>query len=298
MEYSQIEAFVEVARHRSFSRAAEALFVTQPTITSRIQSLEREMACQLFERRSRGVYLTDDGDSFLPYAERSLQALTTGRDLLERMRSAAEGRLQIGAARTIGTYVLPGILRTFQERHPGIEVTIRTGRSSDVQQMLLDDDVQLGLTRSLVHPDLAGVHLYDEELLLVAHPKHRFASVGAVTMYDIGREPLILYDPGSAYYILINQACQAAGIVPSVTMQLDSIEATKKMIEYDLGVSLLPQSAVSGEIERGTLAMVPITGDTPVQLPTSVLYRHHRPLSGVVNAFLDLLASIYDPASA
>ncbi|MBI4328741.1 MAG: LysR family transcriptional regulator [Chloroflexi bacterium] len=295
MELSQLEAFVQVARQRSFSGAARAMDLTQPTISSRIQILERELGSSLFERRARGVVLTDAGRNFLSYAERALLALQDGQETLEGLRQNRSGRLFLGAARMIGTYVLPSILQAFRSRFPGAEVSIRTGRSQEILQLLLSDDVQLGLTRSLVHPEIEAVHLYDEEIVLVTPPGHPFASHPGVTLYDIGREPLILYDPSSTYYLIISRVCQEAGIVPRVLMQLDSVEATKKMVEQGLGISLLPIHSLTRELAQGSLVHVPIMGSDPIVLPTSVLMRRDRAPSGVSQAFLDVLREIYHP---
>ncbi len=294
MELTQVEAVVEVARQKSFTRAAQALFLTQPTISSRIQALERDLDCLLFERRSRGVALTEEGRAFLPYAERTLQAIRDGLDALANSREATGGRLAIGAARNVGAYVLPPILEAFRRRHPGVELQIRTGRSSDVLGMLLNDEVHIGFARMLVHRDLRSVHLYDEEVALFVHPSHSFTSGPGVTLYDVGREPLILYDPGSTYYVIINRVCQEAGIAPRITMQLDSIEATKKMIEQGLGVSLLPVSAVQREVEAGSLVQVPILETDRITLPTAIMLRRTRRAAGAVGAFLRLSEEVFE----
>ena len=293
MELAQVEAVVEVARQQSFTRAARALFLTQPTISSRIQALERDLGCLLFERRSRGVALTEEGRAFLPYAERTLQTVRDGLDALANSREATGGRLAIGSARNIGAYVLPSVLETFRRRYPGVDLQIRTGRSSDVLGMLLNDEVHIGFARTLVHLDLRSVHLYDEEIALFVHPGHPFTSGFGVTLYDVGREPLILYDPGSTYYVIINRVCQEAGIAPRVTMQLDSIEATKKMIEQGLGVSLLPVSAAQREVEAGLLVKVPILETERITLPTAIMFRRTRKPAGAVEAFLRLVEEIY-----
>ena len=116
MDFGQIEAFVQVSAHNSFSRAAEVLQLTQPSITARIQSLEREVGEELFERGGRGVRLTDAGTAFLPYAERILQTLVEGRDAIDEVRNVQLGSLQLGSALTISTYVLPHILHDFRRR--------------------------------------------------------------------------------------------------------------------------------------------------------------------------------------
>jgi DNA-binding transcriptional LysR family regulator len=294
MELSQVEAFLEVARQRSFTRAAESLYLTQPTISSRIQSLEKGLGCLLFERRSRGVTLTDEGRAFTPYAERALQALRDGQDALLNSREVTGGRLSIGAARNIGAYMLPSILEAFCSRYPRVDLAIRTGRSSDVLEMLLNDEVQVGFGRTLLHREMNSVHLYDEEIALFVHPQHAFALEGSgVTLFEVGREPLILYDPGSTYYVIINRVCQEAGIAPRVTMQLDSIEATKKMIEQGLGVSLLPVSAVKRELETGTLVQIPILQSDRITLPTSVMFRRTRAPNSIMIALFRLLEELY-----
>src|SRR3990172_4255716 len=154
MDFGQVEAFVQVATHRSFSRAAEALSLTQPSITARIQSLERELGEELFERGSRGVKLTDAGRAFLPYVERLLQTLREGRDAVGEVRQGQKGTLRLGSAPTISTYVLPRILNAFCRQYSGVDVIIRTGRSEQVMTMLLADEVQVGLVRSLSNPEI------------------------------------------------------------------------------------------------------------------------------------------------
>src|SRR6266542_4586380 len=116
MELGQLEAFIQVASHRSFSKAAEVLFLTQPSVTARIQSLEKELGEELFERSGRSVRLTDAGNTFLVYAQRALKDVQEGRDALEALRKTEVGSLRIGSALTISAYVLPKILKTFRAR--------------------------------------------------------------------------------------------------------------------------------------------------------------------------------------
>src|SRR6185437_8682631 len=111
-------AFVQVAQHRSFSKAAESLFLTQPYVTARIQSLERDLGESLFERNGRGVRLTEMGSAFLPYARRALKALQEGRDALDGMRNLDIGSLKLGSALTVSTYVLPKILKKYCSLYP------------------------------------------------------------------------------------------------------------------------------------------------------------------------------------
>ena len=289
MELNQVLTFIRVVEMGSFSRAAENLDVTQPTLSARIQTLERDVGQRLFERIGRGVRLTEAGRAFLPFAERSLAILQEGREAIAASQNPSTGRLRIGTARTIGSYVLPDILAHFREEYPGVEVAILTGRSHEVLQMILDEEVQVGLGRTLVHPEIDSTYLYDEEVVFVTYPRHPFATRSTVSIAEIAQEPLILYDKDSTYYVLITRECREAGILPRVIMNLDSVEATKKMIERGLGVSFLPVSAISSELEQGTLVYVPLAEGHRVTLPTSVMVRKSSIPHPLVDAFLSVV---------
>ncbi|MEX2430454.1 MAG: LysR family transcriptional regulator, partial [Dehalococcoidia bacterium] len=167
MEIGQLEAFLMAVRLHSFSRAAAAIGVTQPSLSARILALEHELGEPLFHRVGRGVRLTDSGRAFLPYVQRSIDTLKAGREAIEASRTATAGKLHIGAARNISANVLPGILQRFHDRYPGVDVAIKTGRSSEVLDMVLSEEIQVGLARELHHPDVATTHLYDEQVVLV-----------------------------------------------------------------------------------------------------------------------------------
>jgi DNA-binding transcriptional LysR family regulator len=293
MELAQIEAFISAAECGSFSRAAELLSVAQPSLSNRIQSLEREVGQPLFERMGRGVKLTDAGNSFLPYAQRVMRTLHDGVMVLAGTREGTAGRLLVGAAPAVGTYVLPRLLKVFCDQHEGVEVLVRTGHSDEVLQMVIDDDVQVGIGRPINHPDVRTVVLYRDELVLVVSSQHRYAKAGAVTVDDLADESLILFDRDSGYYGMILGLFRDLGVVPQQQMQLDSIEATKKMVEANLGIALLPEVSVEREIRLGTLHKVHIEAAETVEREIAVMYRRNKPQSGPMAAFLDLLSEIY-----
>lgn len=293
MELAQIDAFIAAADCGSFSRAAELLSVAQPSLSNRIQSLEREVGQPLFERMGRGVKLTDSGRAFLPYAQRMMRTLNDGLMVLEGTRDGTAGRLMIGTAPAVGTYVLPRLLKVFCDNRSGIDVLVRTGHSDEVLQMVLDDDVQVGFGRPISHPEVRTIVLYKDELVLVVSSQHRYAKRGTVTVDDLQEESLIVFDRDSSYYGLIVGLFRDLGVVPQQQMQLDSIEATKKMVESNLGIALLPEVSVEREIRLGTLHKVHIESAEPVQREIAVMYRRNKPQSGPMAAFLDLLGEIY-----
>lgn len=291
MDIGQLEAFVQVASHRSFSKAAEALFLTQPSVTARIQAIEKELDEELFERTGRGVRLTEAGETFLQYAETILRTLRDGRDALDGLRSAEFGNLRIGTAFTISAYLLPGILTQFRSLYPGVNVTVRTGRSEQVLQMILADEVQVGLVRALRHPEVESIHLFDDEIVLVVSPSHEFGqNCSVVPIADVARQPLIFYDRASSYYMLTQGMFRQAGLVPRVAMELDSMDATKKMVEEGLGMALLPRASVEREVALGILRQIDVKDAQSISRPIALIYRRNRKRPRAVQALIEVLA--------
>lgn len=154
VQLAQLEAFTAVARTGTISQAAVELFVTQPAVTARIQNLERDLDTALFVRGRHGARLTDAGRAFLPFARRALDAVADGRLLLAEVERGATGQLAIGSAPAVSTYVLPAVLERFRAQYPGVQLIVRTGHSEEILEMVLREQVQIGLVRDVSHPDI------------------------------------------------------------------------------------------------------------------------------------------------
>lgn len=287
MLIAQVEAFVDVARLRSVSRAAEALHVTQPALTARIQGLERALDTTLFVRTARGMRLTEAGEAFLPFARRALETLSDGRRAVDSVERGGAGRLSVGAAPAVSTYVLPTILKRFSEIHPRVAVSVRTGHSEEIVDLVLREQVDVGLVRALRHPDIASTPLYEDRLVLVVEPRHRFAARPSIDLEEIGREQLVLFDRTSSYHEVTSALFRRAGVVPAGVMELDNIEAAKKMVQEGFGVALLPHTAVASELDAGTLRAVEIVDAEPVGRQIVAVRRRDRSAElGAVASFL------------
>jgi DNA-binding transcriptional LysR family regulator len=294
MLLAQVEAFVEVARLRSVSRAAEALHVTQPALTARIQGLERALETTLFARTARGMRLTEAGEAFLPFARRALETLSDGRRAIDSVERGGAGRLSVGAAPAVSTYVLPTVLKRFSEIHPRIAVSVRTGHSEEIVDLVLREQVDVGLVRGLRHPEIASTPLYEDRLVLVVEPSHRFAAERSIELVEIGREQLVLFDRTSSYHEVTSALFRRAGVVPAGVMELDNIEAAKKMVQEGFGVALLPHTAVASELDAGTLRSVEIADAEPVGRQIVAVRRKDR--SADLGAAASFLATAAETA--
>lgn len=290
MDLGRVEAFIQVARSGTISGAAETLLVSQPAVTARIQQLERDVGTSLFTRGRHGSRLTDAGRALLPHAERALTALRSGAEAVEDVVSGTGGRLTIGAAPAVSTYVLPAMLHRFQKLHPGVQLSVRSGHSEEVLEMVVREEVQIGLVRPIQHPDVSSSFLYADELVLVVHRGHPFAAAGVIRMAQMATEHLILFDRTSSYHELTSAIFRQAGISPRGYLEVDNIDAAKRMTEQRLGIALLPLTSVQAEIGTGRLFPVRVTDMTPVRREIVVARRRDAgELTPPLEAFLHTL---------
>lgn len=295
MDIQELEAFWWIAKTGSFNKAAEKLYLTQPSVTARIQTLEKELGQPLFERKPRGVRLTDAGRVLLPHAERVLMDIRKARQAVSDLGSATGGTLMVGSALTTSTYALPEILARFKLAFPAVEVAVRTGRSQQIQQLVLDDTVPLGFVHSplVTHPEIEAIPLYSEAIVLVVYPGHPLAGRPEVTAEQLASEAFIMSDRASGYWSLVEQFWAHSGIAPRVTMELDSIETTKRMIMGGLGIAMLPRGTINDEVKNRQLAVVPVAGTEHLTRQTLLIHRRGKVWSGITRGFLEILNTIY-----
>ena len=179
MEIAQVEAFLAVGTFGGFRRAADALRVTQPAISARIKALEDSLGVSLFDRAHTGLALSPAGRALRPHAEQLLRAVALARQAVHDLRPSNGGAITIAAALSICTYLLPDVLKRFQTAHPKTLITVRSGHSKEVLGMVLAGEAELGLARSLHHPEIETVSLRDDPLVLVSAPAGAMARAGA-----------------------------------------------------------------------------------------------------------------------
>lgn len=293
VQLSQIQGFIEIARRGNVSRAAAALRITQPALTNRLQTLEQELGQSLFVRTRRGVRLTDAGRAFLPYAEQAVTTLASGMAQLEQLATAGGGELVLAVAPQVSTYVLPPVLLRYAERHPGVRLAVRTAHSEEIVDLVVREQVHAGLGRLVRDPQVSYVPIYDDELVLVSPPGHAFAGQPTISRDALGEAPLILFDHDSSYYELTTALVREAGVRPRGVIELDNIEAAKRMVAGGLGVALLPRTSVEEELASGTLAASRIEDADPGPRHIGLLRRADAgPPSSIVAAFVELALQI------
>jgi molybdate transport repressor ModE-like protein len=292
-QIAQLEALIAVVRTGSISAAAEELSISQPAVTGRIQGLERTLGANLFVRTRTGSRLTEAGRALLPHAERAMTAVGAGRRAVGDVLSGSGGRLTIGAAPAVSTYVLPAVLHRFQSEHPLVQLSVRSGHSEEVLDMVLREEVEVGLMRPIQHAEVTSTPLYEDRLVLVVHRGHPFGARGEIRMDQMATEHLILFDRTSSYHELTSSIFRQAGIDPRGYLEVDNIDAAKRMVEQRLGIALLPLTSVQAEIGLGRLVPVKVADMPPVRRQIVVVRRRDvGDVSRVVSDFLATLAAL------
>jgi DNA-binding transcriptional LysR family regulator len=289
VDIDQIETFLAVGTFGGFRRAAAALRVTQPAVSARIKALEAALGARLFERGRGGLAPSAAGRALRPHAEQVLDAVARARQAVQALRPTSAGALQIAAALSICTYLLPGVLQRFRAARPRVLVAVRSGHSKEVLEMVLRGDVELGLARSLHHPAVETVSLGDDPLVLVQDRGEPLVPGRRVRLEEVADRPLVFFDRGSSDWTLTHGLFRRAGLVPNVTLEVETIETAKRMVERGLGLAFLPHLAVAPELRSGALTAIEITDAEPLRRSLDVVHPRHRSLSPDALAFLDAL---------
>lgn len=259
----RLQVFHAVAKHRSFTKAAETLFMTQPAVTFQIKQLEEQLNVRLFERGHGQISLTDAGRVVCEYAERIL-ALSSELDARMRdMTGQLAGPLLIGASMTIADYLLPQVLGEFKARYPSVVPRLLVANSETVQNQVAEHSLDIGFIEgeSLL-PSLCTEACCEDELQLVCAPSHALAKAPAVTPDLLAQHAYVSREPGSGTREVADHYLQKAGIAPDSlhpVMELGSPEAIKGLVSTGYGFAIMSRATVAKETRLGELAGIPFS---------------------------------------
>ncbi|MCL6454179.1 MAG: LysR family transcriptional regulator [Alicyclobacillus sp.] len=271
MNIENMEAFVYVCHLGSFSKAAEALFLTQPAVTARIQSLERDLGTRLFHRNRAKVTLTPEGESFFPYAQHILQAYQAAKlKLQDELKAPKE--LRIGCATSIANYLIPELLPAFHRRFPAVRTRVLTGHSNDILVKVLNGEVDFGIVRTVTHPKVESLLFRTDPIGLFVPPGHPFLSGGSVTIEQVAVEPLIFFDYGSMDWLMIQRMFTSKGLQPNIVFEVDSMETAKRSVMHGAGISFLPFHCAQQELEQQHLFHVPLSPPVEISIRMDFIY--------------------------
>jgi DNA-binding transcriptional LysR family regulator len=291
MDFEWLSTFLEVARQKSFSRAAEKLHVTQPSISAQIRALETYLGHRLLDRGGGKVTLTASGRVFQPFAEQSLIQLKHIRLTLEDMERMPRGTLTISANDSTALYVLPLLITKFKKQYPRVSLNIIRAERSKTMSLVLDREVEFGIVSLPVRdPRLHVEVIHEDKLLLVVPAKHPLTLLKTVTLSDAAKHGFLVPKEGRRRELIDHLFIQNK-TARRVTMELDSSELLKRLIVAGLGISFMPRINFLEEIKQGLVQAIEVEG---VNIPRDlgIISLHNLPLSRAANAFFTFATGI------
>ncbi|MGW5739246.1 MULTISPECIES: LysR family transcriptional regulator [Streptomyces] len=244
MQFQQLLYFVAVAETRHFTRAAEQVHVSQPSLSQQVRALEKELGAELFSRARGNIALTDAGEALLPLARRILADADTARIEVQELAQLRRGRIRLGATPSVCTGLLPEVLRAFHDRHPGIQLLLEEGGSHDLVRELARGALDLAvvvLPLPSPSPALTTVELLREDLVVVSSPDARPFGGKAVRVADLQRERLVMFRHGYDLRELTVAACRAEGFEPEFAVEGGEMDAVLGFVRAGLGVAVVPR---------------------------------------------------------
>lgn len=258
MQLQQLLYFVAVAETRHFTGAAERVHVSQPSLSQQIRALEKELGADLFRRARGNIALTDAGEALLPLARRILADADTARREVQELAQLRRGRVRLGATPSLCTGLLPDVLRTFHDLHPGIELLIEESGSRDLVRALARGSLDLALVVLPLpspSPALTTVELLHEDLVVVSSP--RAASPRSpVRITDLAGQPLVMFRHGYDLRELTVAACRTEGFEPTFTVEGGEMDAVLGFVRAGLGIAVVP--GMVAERAGGDLRVTPL----------------------------------------
>lgn len=290
MEMRQLRYFLAVAEAQNFTRAAEAVHVSQPSLSVQIASLEEELGAPLFDRLGRRVALTQAGQVLREHAQQALRELEQGAQAIHALTGAARGRLLVGALSTVNAYLIPPLVSRFRQRFPQVQLQIQARPSADIEADLLANRLDLGLCLLPVGSErLVTSRLFEETLCLVA-PAGFQRKGSRMKMRELAGLPLILMPADYCLRKMIEAECADAGVRPQVSIEMTSPEGILEAVKQGAGLTILPELFVRHRLAGGALRIIELYDPAPKH-PVGLAHLANRHLGLAAQEFIRLCRS-------
>jgi DNA-binding transcriptional LysR family regulator len=293
MDFDQLETFLEVARHTSFSKAAEKRFRTQPAISSQIRALEDEVGAKLFDRSGGKVSLTAPGKAFQKYVEETLEARKVMLTAIGEMERVPKGEIVVGANEATCLHVLPEVFAEFKKQYPDVNVGIQRAERGKILESIIDNSVDFGVVSIPVTDNrLTVVQIHRDELVVIAAPNHPLSKLKSksAAVSDVVKFPLLLPKLGRTRDA-IEALFHERNLKPIISMELDSSELLKRFVAADVGVGFIARSNVLEDVKAGVLAAIPMS-DALIKRDLALVFRKDKALSRAALAFIDIAVKL------
>lgn len=284
----QLQCFSEVARNLSFTRAAEALHLTQPAVSMQVRQLEQQTGIAVTEQIGKQIYLTEAGEEVFRYAKSILQQVDEMDDVLNKMKGVAGGQLRI-AAISSANYFAPKLLGVFHQRFPDVGVSMDVTRQQSVLKQVADNEVDMAIMGQPPNEmQVDAIPFMDNPLVIVAAPSHRLAKARNISLKQMEKEIFLTREPGSGTRGAMHRFFRENKLKLTTGMGMGSLEGIKQSVQAELGLGLVPLGSIEIELKLKKLTVLNIRG-MPIRRHWYVVLHKGKRLSAAADAFKSLL---------
>jgi DNA-binding transcriptional LysR family regulator len=288
MDLDQLHTFLEIVRLKSFSKAAQTCYRTQPAISAQVRQLEQELNTTLFERLGTRISLTAAGKIFAEYAEQILHLRRRAQEVINELERVPRGEVIIAANEATCIYVLPSVFSEYKKQFPNVQLHVDRSYGTRVVAAVLDNLADFGITQlPVTEKKLQVVKIHSDEIALLIPGSHALSNRKSVTAADMIGQPLLLPKSGTTRTRL-NAWLEPVEDEIQVSMELDSTEMIKKFVAAGLGVSFLAASHCREEVAQHKLATVSL-GPDPMVRNLALIYRKDKSLSKAALGFIQVI---------
>jgi len=289
MDTYRLQVFLECARLKNFSRAAEVLHISQPSISFHVRNLEDWLGTSLFNRNGRRLELTEAGVRLKEHAQRVLACLDAAKQDIREILELGGGRLAVGGAGLPGTYLLPKALSMFNSLYPRLDLYMNYGISTDVEQLLQEDVVEIAMfSRSPRLRGLLAEPYCSSDMVIAAPANHPLARKRKISLKELAGERFVLREPESTGGELVRGFFAKRGIAINVAMEVSSHESIKIAVAEGLGITAVGRRWLANELALGQISILRVP-DFKLSIAHQIVHRETRPLSLAGRRFLQFL---------
>ncbi|MBO2536247.1 MULTISPECIES: LysR family transcriptional regulator [Rummeliibacillus] len=292
MEIRELKYFVAVAKSKSFSKAADALHITQPTLSKVVKSLEKQLDITLFHRSARKSELTDAGEVVYEQAIKILNLVDELDIVLEDVTHLKKGKIKIGMPPLIGILFFPKMIKGFQEKYPGITIEIDERGANVIKDLVGAGELDVGFV--MLPADMEEFHVIpytSQQLMLIVNHSNPLANQETVMMKDLKNEPMLLFSQDFTLHDRILQECEQAGFIPHIAYESSQWDFISQMVEHNLGIAMFPK-AIAEKVNPNAVKAIPIVKPA-IPWEIVMIIKKDRYLSHATKRFIQYIAPNY-----
>lgn len=258
MDMHQLKIFKAVFEHKSFSEAAQKIYLTQPTVSGHIKALEESLGVTLFERTSKEVTPTKAGEFLYPYAKNLLNGLSEAKKAMEAFVSGQAGTLRIGGSNIPGTYILPKLIGLFKQNRAEVKISLQISDTSEIKKQVMEREIELGIIGAPVsEQELSCEPCFEDKMVIICPKGHRFCKNDTIDFHELQNEPFVMREQGSGSRLMAEDAIKASGYdgfhALNVVAEIGSTEALCQAVKTGVGLSIVSARAVQEDLDTGIL---------------------------------------------